>query len=99
MTRTKRPLIGIIIAFLLLVLFVSLVWFVPPNLWLIEILAIGTLTGGLGLLGSWLTGRKKYGVMASLFIVLTLIMNRLGILNWITLGLWLAVAGLITLLT
>ncbi len=98
MSRAKRPIMALIIACLSLVGTGLVIWKVPPtNKW-VEIGALLLLTISLGLLAGWLMGRKKTAFIAVSFILVTLAMNRFGILNWITFGLWVAVLGLISLI-
>ena len=98
MSRAKRPLLALIIACLSLAGTGLVIWQIPPaNLW-VEIGAVLLLTIGLGLIAGWLMGRKKTAFITLSFILVTLLMNRFGILNWITLGLWVAVLGLISLI-
>ena len=50
------------------------------------------------LAASWIIGKRKWATLLVLFLVVILVMNRWEILNWITLGLWISVVGLISLI-
>ena len=98
MTRTKRPTLALIIACLALAGTVTVIWKIPPTNLGIEAGVILLLAICLGLVASWLVGRKKTAFILVSFILITLLMNRLNILNWITWGLLVAVLGLISLI-
>ena len=46
----------------------------------------------------WGIGKRKLGVMLALAIVGLLLMQRFRIMDWMTVGLWLVVVGLISLI-
>ena len=98
MTRTKRPTLALIISLLLLVAVGLIIWRFPPFSWLVEMSVVALLTISLWLAGGWLIGQRKIANLAVLFLIVVLLMNRWGVLNWITLGLWIAVVGLISLI-
>ena len=98
MTRAKRPILALIISLLLLVAVGLAIWQLSPSSWLIEIPVVALLTISLWLVGGWVIGRRKLANLAVLFLIVILLMNRWGILNWITLGLWISVVGLISLI-
>lgn len=99
MTRAKRPLASLIISFIFLAISGIVVWRIPPiNIW-VELGVGCLLTFTLILTVSWLTGSAKRGVQIALALVGLLVMSRLGILDWPTFGLWLVVAGLLSLIT
>ncbi len=76
----------------------GIVWKIPPSNVAWEILTLGLFTFGIAVLSSWILGRKKYAVFFTVFLVITLILNRFEILNWISLGLLVACFGLINLI-
>ena len=74
-----------------------IVWKLPP-VWWSELLVISLLSLALVLIVSWGIGKRKMGIMLAMALVGLLIMQRLQILDWLTLGLWLVVVGLISLI-
>ncbi|MEK7064375.1 MAG: hypothetical protein AAB973_02075 [Patescibacteria group bacterium] len=74
-----------------------IVWKLPP-VWWSELLVISLLSLALVLVVSWGIGKRKLGIMLAMALVGLLIMQRLQILDWLTLGLWLMVVGLISLI-
>jgi len=96
--KVKRPTSGIIIALIALGLLSGIVWKIPPSNIVWEILTLGLFTFGVAVLSSWILGRKRYAVFLTLFLIITLILNRFELLNWISLGLLVAVFGLINLI-
>ena len=74
-----------------------IVWKLPP-VWWSELLVISLLSLALVLVVSWGIGKRKLGIMLAMALVGLLIMRRLQILDWLTLGLWLMVVGLISLI-
>ena len=97
MTRVKRPILSLIIALLAWTGVGLIVWKLPP-VWWSELLVISLLSLALVLVVSWGIGKRKLGVMLAMALVGLLIMQRLQILDWLTLGLWLMVVGLISLI-
>lgn len=97
MTRAKRPILSLIISLVSLVLTTLVVWVVPPSNWFLEILVLLLLTVTVTLLSSWLIGNTKRGIQFTLAIVGLLVMQRFRILDLPTLGLWLTVVGLLSL--
>ncbi len=97
MTRVKRPILSLIIALLAWTGVGLIVWKLPP-VWWSELLVISLLSLALVLVVSWGIGKRKLGVMLAMVLVGLLIMRRLQILDWLTLGLWLMVVGLISLI-
>ena len=97
MTRVKRPILSLIIAFLAWSGVGLIVWKLPP-VWWSELLVISLLSLALVLVVSWGIGKRKLGIMLAMALVGLLIMQRLQILDWLTLGLWLMVVGLISLI-
>lgn len=98
MTRVKRPVLALIISLLSLASVIAIAWFIPPSSWLVEAGVLIVLGVGLWLGSSWIIGKRKWASLLTLFVLVTLLMNRWGILNWITVGLWMAVIGLISLI-
>lgn len=98
MTRAKRPILALIISLLLLAAVGTTVWRLPPSHWTVEVMVLAALTIGLWLAGGWISGQRKWTALAISFLMVTLLLNRLGVLNWITLGLWIAILGLISLI-
>ncbi|KKU29068.1 MAG: hypothetical protein UX80_C0006G0010 [Candidatus Amesbacteria bacterium GW2011_GWA2_47_11b] len=96
MTRKKRPISSLIIALLAWMGVGLTVWKLPP-VWWSEMLVIGLLSLALVLTVAWGIGKRKLGVMLALAIVGLLLMQRFRILDWTTVGLWLVVVGLISL--
>ena len=74
-----------------------IVWKLPP-VWWSELLVISLLSLALVLTVAWGIGKRKMGIMLAMALVGLLIMQRLQILDWLTLGLWLVVVGLISLI-
>ena len=97
MTRVKRPILSLIIALLAWTGVGLIVWKLPP-VWWSELLVISLLSLALVLVVSWGIGKRKLGIMLAMALVGLLIMQRLQILDWLTLGLWLMVVGLISLI-
>ncbi|MEK7154548.1 MAG: hypothetical protein AAB697_00300 [Patescibacteria group bacterium] len=98
MTRTKRPMLSLIIALLAWAGVGLVVWKLPP-VWWNELLVISLLSLALVLTVAWGIGKRKLGVMLALAIVGLLLMQRFRILDWTTVGLWLIVVGLISLVS
>ncbi len=73
-----------------------IVWKLPPAWWS-EILAMVTLLIAVWLTTAWALGRAKLGTLLALAIMGLLLMQRFRILEWTTMGLWLVVVGLISL--
>jgi len=96
MTRVKRPIVSLIVALLAWGGVGMIVWKVPPAWWS-ELLAISLLSLALVLTVAWGIGKRKLGVLLALALVGLLIMSRFRILDWTTVGLWLVVVGLISL--
>ena len=97
MARVKRPILSLIIALLAWTGVGLIVWKLPP-VWWSELLVISLLSLALVLIVSWGIGKRKMGIMLAMALVGLLIMQRLQILDWLTLGLWLVVVGLISLI-
>ncbi len=98
MTRAKRPTLALIISLILLAAVAAAIWQLAPSHFLVEAAVLTVLTLSLWLAGSWILGQRKWATLIVLFLIVTLLLNRLGVLSWITLGLWLAVVGLISLI-
>ncbi len=98
MTRAKRPLLALIISCLALAGLGVVIWQIPPLHWWIELGAVSLLAIAMWLGVGWGVGKRKLAAPGVIFLLVTLLLNRLGILNWITLGLWVAVVGLISLI-
>lgn len=96
MRKTKRPILGLIIAFLAWMGVGVIVWKLPPAWWS-EILIISLLSIALILTVAWGIGKRKLGIGLALAIIGLFLMRRFKILDWTTLGLWLVVTGLISL--
>lgn len=88
---------SLIIAFLLAVGVGTVVWKVPPSP-VIESLAIAAFAVASFIVVGWLTGSMKKATQIVIFGMGILIMNRFGLLGWITGGLWVVVWGLISLI-
>ena len=97
MTRVKRPILSLIIALLAWIGAGLIIWKLPP-VWWSELLVISLLSLALVLTVAWGIGKRKMGIMLAMALVGLLIMQRLQILDWLTLGLWLVVVGLISLI-
>lgn len=97
MTRAKRPILSLLIALTSLVGLGLVIWKVPPQNFWVEALVIILTTLSLTLFLSWLIGNTKHGVRIALAIVGLLLLRRLDILNWLSVGLWIAAFGLISL--
>lgn len=98
MTRVKRPILALIISLLLLASVGVIVWQFPPSSWLVEAGVVALLAISLWLAGGWVIGNRKWTNLAVIFLVIILLLNRGELLSWITLGLWVAVIGLISLI-
>ena len=98
MTRAKRPIVSLIIAFLAWVGVGGIIWKLPPS-WPVETLVVCLLTLALVLTVAWAGGSTKRAIQIALFGVGLLVMKRLGLLGWITVGLWVMVWGLIGLIS
>ena len=98
MTRAKRPTLALIISLLLLASVGVVIWKIPPLNWSVEAAVIMLLAISGWLAASWIVGKRKWATLLVLLLVVILAMNRWGILNWITLGLWISVVGLISLI-
>lgn len=97
MTRVKRLILSLIIALLAWTGVGLIVWKLPP-LWWSELLVMSLLSLALILTVAWGIGKRKLGIMLAAALVGLLIMRRLQILDWLTLGLWLVIVGLISLI-
>ena len=97
MTRVKRLILSLIIALLAWTGVGLIVWKLPP-LWWSELLVMSLLSLALILTVAWGIGKRKLGIMLAMALVGLLIMRRLQILDWLTLGLWLVIVGLISLI-
>jgi hypothetical protein len=97
MTRAKRPLISLVIAAIAMIALGLVIWKIPPSSGLVELAATILLAISLLLGGSWVIGNSKRGIQVTLAIVGLLLMRRLGILDLLTVGMWLIVVGLISL--
>lgn len=75
-----------------------IIWKIPPLNWSVEAAVIMLLAISGWLAASWIIGQRKWATLLVLFLAVILVMNRWGILNWITLGLWISVVGLISLI-
>ncbi|TSC85431.1 MAG: hypothetical protein G01um101416_859 [Microgenomates group bacterium Gr01-1014_16] len=75
---------------------VVVVWILAPS-WQTEMLANILLLGGLFFTASWMWKNSRYGLITTIGLWGFLIMQRLGMLDWISVGAWLAIIGLITL--
>ena len=97
MTRAKRPLLSLIVTAIGLAVVGVIIYFVPPNSTWIEVgvLLLIALTSFLG--ASWLLGNIKRGVQVTLALLGLLILQRFGFLNLLTLGIWVLVIGLLSL--
>jgi hypothetical protein len=98
MTRAKRPILSLLISLMGLVGVGLVIWTVPPGNWFVELLLLLLLSITLVLISAWLIGNTKRGVQVAIVVMGILIMRRLGILDGLTLGLWLIVVGLISLI-
>ena len=96
MTRIKRPILSLIIALTAWTGVGLVVWKLPP-VWWSELLVICLLSLALVLTVAWGIGKRKLGFMLALAIVGLLLMQRFRIMDWTTVGLWLIVVGLISL--
>ncbi|MEK7091239.1 MAG: hypothetical protein AAB887_01885 [Patescibacteria group bacterium] len=96
MTRKKRPILSLIIALLAWVGVILIIWKLSP-VWWSEILAMATLLIAIWLTTAWAVGKAKLGTLLALAIMGLLLMQRFRILDWTTMGLWLVVVGLISL--
>ena len=74
-----------------------MVWKTPPSP-AIESLAVAALAVAAFLVIAWLGGSTKRAIQVVGFGVGMLVMNRFGMLGWITGGLWVVVWGLISLI-
>ena len=75
----------------------GLVGFTLPNWWS-ETGVVILLTISLTLIWGWIWGSRKWGVLIGVGIVGILLLRRWGIADGLSVGLWLAVLGLITLI-
>ena len=96
MTRKNRPILSLIIALLAWMGVGVIVWKLPP-VWWTELFVVNLLSLALVLTVAWGIGKRKLGVMLALAIVGLLLMQRFRIMDWMTVGLWLVVVGLISL--
>jgi hypothetical protein len=97
MTRAKRPILSLIISILGFIVLGLVVWNIPPGNIFLESGALLVLTLSLTLIAAWLIGSTKRGIQIAVGVAGLLIMRRLGILDWLTTGLWLVVMGLVSL--
>ena len=97
MTRVKRLILSLIIALLAWTGVGLIAWKSPPLRWR-ALLALSLLSLALPLTVAWGIGKRKLGIMLAAALVGLLIMRRLQILDWLTLGLWLVIVGLISLI-
>lgn len=88
---------SLIIAFLAILGLGMVVWKVTPSP-VIESLAIAAFAVASFIVVGWLTGSMKKAIQIVIFGMGILIMNRFGMLGWITGGLWVVVWGLISLI-
>ena len=96
MTRRKRPILSLIIALLAWIGVGLVVWKLPPNI-ITESFAVASFAVASFLVIAWWSGKTKFGGLLTLAIVGLLLMQRFRILDWMTVGLWLVVVGLISL--
>lgn len=75
-----------------------ILWRVPPQTWVVEIATLALLLAAIIFTSSWIIGKSKPAVYLTLFLLGLLVMNRLQILTWVTLGIWVTVWGLISLI-
>ncbi len=97
MTRAKRPLISLLIAAVAWLALGLVIWKIPPTSGLVELAAAILLAISLLLSGSWVIGNSKRGIQVTLAVVGLILMRRFGILDILTMGMWLIVVGLISL--
>jgi hypothetical protein len=97
MTRAKRPLISLFIAAVSWLGLGLVIWKVPPTSGWIELAAAILLIISLVLSGSWVIGSSKRGIQIALAVVGLLLMRRFGMLDVLTMGIWLVVVGLLSL--
>lgn len=68
----------------------------PPGK-LTELIGVTLLAIAIFLSVDWYSGKKKWGLIASLGLIGILLMNRWEILDWLSLGLWVIVLGVVGL--
>ncbi|MDO8488020.1 MAG: hypothetical protein Q7S31_01765 [bacterium] len=98
MTRAKRPILALIISFLSFISAGVIIGLVSPSHWLIELGVLVLVAIGIWLGSSWLIGKRKWAAILVIFLMVSFLLSRWGILNWITFGLWVAIIGLISLI-
>lgn len=98
MTRDKKkPGLAIVAGISCIGAAGGIIWSRPPGMWWVEATVLGLVGMGLFLLLTWMLGSKRWGGVASVGIVGILLMRRWGILDTLSLGLWLAALSLVGL--
>ncbi len=97
MTRAKRPILSLVISILGFAGLGLLILNIPPGNIFVESGVLLVLGISITLIASWLIGNTKRGIQVAVGIIGLLILRRLGILDWLTTGLWLVVMGLVSL--
>lgn len=69
----------------------------PPTL-ILEFLVLTALFFGMVMVGGWSSGRRKWGWFSALMILTLPILNRVELLNPVTVAIWLLVLGLTALI-
>lgn len=93
----SRVVRGVAVALAVWILAGVIMWKFPPGTWWMEMIVVTLVWVGLFIGGTWIIGRKKWGLVASFGVTGLLLMNRLNILDWPMLGLWLLVLGVASL--
>jgi len=96
--QEKKPIWSVLAGALGLTVVGWIIWNWTPDQWWKEVIV--TVTGFVStfLLSSWFWGRKKWGLVISLLIFGTLVLNRLNVLDVLTGMLLVAILGLISLI-
>lgn len=76
----------------------ALVYFASPGNLFVEAVEIIAMTAFLLISISWAIGKLKWGAIITGAIISALILRRVELLNWITLGIGMVIFGLISLI-
>src|SRR3989344_7966822 len=94
--RSRRYYMTLGIGLAILAGVVAVIWTLAPS-WKSELLANILLLGGVFFTASWVWKNSKYGLITAIGLWALLMMKRFGVLDWMTLGAWMVIIGLITL--
>lgn len=94
----KYPWLGISLSVFFFAFSLWLVFTQEPGYWALETAVLILIWLAFSILGAWVLGRKKWGILSATTLVVLLIMSRFNVLDWATLGLLLIIVGLISLL-